>query len=58
MWELCIMYKNKLYKILCKNYYNNLLKVQVYKTYRKKPTKIKTIPKKNLKTDFKIVITK
>lgn len=42
-----IRYKNKLYKMLCKNNFNNPQKVKEYKTYRNKLTKIKTISKKN-----------
>ena len=38
-----IKQKNKLYKNLCKNNFNNLIKVQEYKKYRNKLTKIKTI---------------
>ena len=42
-----IRYKNKLYKMLCKNNFSNPQKVKEYKTYRNKLTKIKTISKKN-----------
>jgi len=41
-----IRYKNKLYKKLCKNNFDDKLKLQEYKTYRNKLTKIKTISKK------------
>jgi len=53
-----IRYKNKLYKKLCKNNFNDRLKLQQYKTYLNKLTKIKTISKKKctMRKDFKIVI--
>ena len=41
-----IRYKNRLYKKLCKNNFKDKLKLQEYKTYRNKLTKIKTISKK------------
>ena len=41
-----IRYTNKLYKKLCKNKFDNKLKLQEYKTYRNKLTKIRTISKK------------
>ena len=41
-----IKQKNKMYKNLCKNNFNNLIKVHEYKKYRNKLTKIKTISKK------------
>ena len=43
-----IRYKNRLYKMLCKNNFSNTQKVKEYKTYRNKLTKIKTISKKIL----------
>ena len=42
-----IKYKNKLYKMLCKNNFSNKQKVKEFKTYQNKLTKIKTISKKN-----------
>ena len=41
-----IKQKNKMYKNLCKNNFKNLIKVQEYKKYRNKLTKIKTMSKK------------
>ena len=36
-----------MYKKLCKNNFNDKLKLQKYKTYQNKLTKIKTMSKKN-----------
>merc|ERR1712096_51703 len=41
-----IRYTNKMYKKLCKNNFNDKLKLQVFKTYRNKLLKIKAISKK------------
>ena len=41
-----IKQKNKLYKNLCKTNFNNPNKVQQYKKYRNRLTKIKTLSKK------------
>ena len=50
-------YKNRLYKMLCKNNFSNTQKVKEYKTYRNKLIKIKIISKENiLKKDYKTVI--
>ena len=42
-----IRYKNRQYRMLCKDSFKNTQKVKELKTYRNKLTKIKTISKKN-----------
>ena len=42
-----IKYKNRLYRMLCKDSFSNTQKVKEFKTYRNKLTIIKTTSKNN-----------